>query len=162
MHAKMKLVYRRWNLDERSGNNWTLERPIHRVDRVLGFFSSRSNWNSPIPSPASEFDSGGRDTIACGRVDGGSQFRRGDRYCGTLYMHIHLQGFLSTDFQRFFYRRFGPLSLLTGLGREQESPAGDEEQQLLSTQIRALEEAKSLCKLKYKLFAKQTLRCSCF
>jgi hypothetical protein len=51
MHAKMKLVYRRWNLEERSGNNWTLERPIHRVDRVLGFFSSRSNWDSPSPHP---------------------------------------------------------------------------------------------------------------
>jgi hypothetical protein len=48
---------------------------------------------------------------------------------------------------KIFYRRFGPLSLLTGLGREQ-SPAGDEEQQLLTTQIRALEEAKSLCELK--------------
>ncbi len=54
MHAKMKLVYRRWNLDERSGNNRTLERPIHRVDRVLGFFSSRSNWDYHTPSPASE------------------------------------------------------------------------------------------------------------
>ncbi len=27
---------------------------IHRVDRVLGFFSSRLNWDSPTPSPAGE------------------------------------------------------------------------------------------------------------
>ncbi len=27
---------------------------IHRVDRVLGFFSSRPNWDSPTPSPAGE------------------------------------------------------------------------------------------------------------
>jgi hypothetical protein len=56
-----------------------------------------------------------------------------------------------------FYCWFGPLSLLTGLGREQ-SPAGDEEKQLFSTQIRALEEAKSLCKFKCafcKLFLDQ-------
>jgi len=26
----------------------------HRVDRVLSFFSSRWNWDSPIPSPAGE------------------------------------------------------------------------------------------------------------
>ncbi len=62
-------------------------------------------------------------------------------------------------FSRIFCCRFGPLSLLTGLGREQ-SPAGDEEQQLLTTQIRALEEAKSLCKFKYKLFAKKTITCT--
>jgi hypothetical protein len=27
----------------------------HRVGRVLSFFSSRRNWNSPNPSPAGEF-----------------------------------------------------------------------------------------------------------
>jgi hypothetical protein len=26
----------------------------HRVDRMLGFFSSRTNWDSPTPSPADE------------------------------------------------------------------------------------------------------------
>jgi hypothetical protein len=39
----------------------------HRVDRVLGFFSSRPNWDlPPIPSPAGEyvppFGSGGGET----------------------------------------------------------------------------------------------------
>jgi hypothetical protein len=29
-------------------------KPQSKVDRVLGFFSSRSNWNSPTPSPAGE------------------------------------------------------------------------------------------------------------
>jgi hypothetical protein len=46
---------------------------MHRVDRVLSFFSSRRNWDSPIPSPAGEcppsFGSGwgGGGTLACGR-----------------------------------------------------------------------------------------------
>jgi len=31
-----------------------LEDVDHRVDRVLGFFSSRPNWDSPTPSPADE------------------------------------------------------------------------------------------------------------
>jgi hypothetical protein len=39
----------------------------HRVGRVLSFFSSRRNWDSPNPSPAGEcapppFGSGGRGT----------------------------------------------------------------------------------------------------
>jgi hypothetical protein len=38
--------------------------PSHRVRRVLSFFSSRRNWDSPNPSPAREcpppFGSGGR------------------------------------------------------------------------------------------------------
>ncbi len=31
----------------------------HRVDKVLGFFSSRPNWDSPTPSPLPPFSSGG-------------------------------------------------------------------------------------------------------
>jgi hypothetical protein len=41
----------------------------HRVGRVLSFFSSRRNWDSPNPSPAGEcvpplFGSVGRGTLA--------------------------------------------------------------------------------------------------
>ncbi len=28
--------------------------PLHRVGRVLSFFSSRRNWDSPNPAPAGE------------------------------------------------------------------------------------------------------------
>jgi hypothetical protein len=48
----------------------------HRVDRVLGFFSSRPNWDSPAPSTAGEcvpppplVGGGGGDTLACGWGD---------------------------------------------------------------------------------------------
>ena len=63
----------------------------HRVDRVLGFFSSRPNWDSPTPSPAGECVpltlgsvGGGGYALVCGRGLGESQFRRGDRHCCTL------------------------------------------------------------------------------
>jgi hypothetical protein len=48
----------------------------HRVGRVLSFFSSRRNWDSPNPSPAGEcsapppFGSGGRGTLAGERGGG--------------------------------------------------------------------------------------------
>ncbi len=47
----------------------------HRVDRVLGFFSSRPKWDSPTPAPAGEYAPpplfpGGGDTLACGRRGG--------------------------------------------------------------------------------------------
>ncbi len=50
-----------------------------RVDRVLGFFSSRPNWYSRIPSPAGECvpsrlvqsAQGEGYTLACGRGGGG-------------------------------------------------------------------------------------------
>ncbi len=64
----------------------------HRVDRVLGFFSSRPNWDSPTPSTPSvcappRFGGGG-GTLACGRRDVGSKFRRGDRHSGTLDINL--------------------------------------------------------------------------
>jgi hypothetical protein len=40
------------------------------VDRVLGCFASRLNWDTPTPSPAGEtppFGSGVGDPLACGR-----------------------------------------------------------------------------------------------
>jgi hypothetical protein len=47
----------------------------HRVGRVLSFFSSRRNWDSPNPSPAGEyapppFGTGGRGTLAGERGGG--------------------------------------------------------------------------------------------
>jgi hypothetical protein len=58
---------------------------IHRVGRVLSFFSSRRNWDSPNPSPAGECapstGSGRRGTLAGERGVGGlgeSKFPRGD------------------------------------------------------------------------------------
>jgi hypothetical protein len=66
----------------------------HRVGRVLSFFSSRQNWDSPNPSPAGEcalpprFGSGGRGTLPGERRGGESQFQRGDIHCGNLYTHF--------------------------------------------------------------------------
>jgi hypothetical protein len=54
----------------------------HRVDRVLGFFSSRPNWNPPLPHPQASvfpplwFRGEGTDSLA-GEVVGGYQFRGG-------------------------------------------------------------------------------------
>jgi hypothetical protein len=66
----------------------------HRVDRVLGFFSSRPNWDprSPhlqtgvFPPPLVPLG----DTLTRGRGDEGSQFVRGDRPCGTLGTYLVL------------------------------------------------------------------------
>jgi hypothetical protein len=70
----------------------------HRVDRVLGFFSNRPNWDSPTSPPhqlasvsSPSFVSGwggGGYTLACGRGCGGSQFRRGDGHCATLGIYV--------------------------------------------------------------------------
>ncbi len=58
----------------------------HRVDRVLDFFSSRPNWDSPTPSPAGEcvppplvpLEGGGGHSLAEQGV-GESQFGQGNR-----------------------------------------------------------------------------------
>ncbi len=66
---------------------------IHRVDRVLRFFSSRRNGDSPTPSPpgdcAPPFGSreGGGATLACG--NGGSPNYNEETYC-TLWYSIYL------------------------------------------------------------------------
>ncbi len=62
---------------------------LHGVNRVLCFFSSRPNFDPPLPHlqprvPPPPFGSGGRDTLACGRGVGGSQLGQWDRHCGTL------------------------------------------------------------------------------
>ncbi len=94
MHAKMKLVYRRWNLDERSGNNWTLERPIHRVDRVLSFFSCRPNWDSPTPSPASEcappmVPGGGAQSLVREEIEGPNSDEGIDTVVLYICIYVH-------------------------------------------------------------------------
>jgi hypothetical protein len=72
--------------------NWWKTLP-HRVGRVLSFFSSRQNWDSPNPLPAGEsappplIPRGGAHSLARKGV-GESQFRRGDIHCGTLYMYV--------------------------------------------------------------------------
>jgi hypothetical protein len=62
-----------------------LDVDYHRVDRVLGFFSSRLNWDPPplhpqaVVLPPPRFQ----------RESGGSQFGRGDRHCGTLWVCVY-------------------------------------------------------------------------
>ncbi len=57
------------------------QRFIHRVGRVLSFFSSRRNWDSPNPSLAGE------------RGVWESQFRRGDIHCGrVLFIYTYFVG----------------------------------------------------------------------
>jgi hypothetical protein len=50
----------------------------HKIGRVLSFFFSRQNWDSPTPSPAGEcapppWSGGGAHSLA-GEGVGGSQF----------------------------------------------------------------------------------------
>ncbi len=66
----------------------------HRVGRVLSFFSSRWNWDSPtpplqasVPSPSPRFWGGGTHSLAREGL-GESQFRRGGIHCGTLYIYV--------------------------------------------------------------------------
>ncbi len=65
----------------------------HRVNRMLGFFSSRPNWDSPTPSPAGEcvlspLVQGGKHRLR----EGGSHLRRGYRHCGTLGIYVICTG----------------------------------------------------------------------
>ncbi len=72
--------------------------PQHRVGRVLSFFSSRRNWDSPNPSspgecapPPPPVMSGGAHSL--GREGlGVSQFRRGDiLYTVVLFIYMHVR-----------------------------------------------------------------------
>ncbi len=63
-----------------SGNVQSHSKYTHRVDIVLGFFSSRPNWDPPNSSTAGECVTpslfrGGGGTLACGRGGGGVQIR---------------------------------------------------------------------------------------
>ncbi len=62
---------------------------------MLGFFSSRRNWDSPAPSPTGEclppplwFRREGQTRFRERGWRGGSQFRREDRHCDTLGMYV--------------------------------------------------------------------------
>ncbi len=55
-------------------------------------FSSRWNWDSPTPLAAGEcvpppFGPGGRAHSLAAKGVGESQFQRGDRHCGALYIY---------------------------------------------------------------------------
>jgi len=56
----------------------------HRVGRVLSFFSSRRNWDSPNPSVAGECGPPFVPGVGAHSLARESQFRRGDMHCGTL------------------------------------------------------------------------------
>ncbi len=64
---------------------------------MLGFFSSRLNWD-PTPSPAGECDplpfAPGEERGRGG--GGGSQFGRGDRHCGTLGINKYVLYYFTT------------------------------------------------------------------
>ncbi len=93
----------------------------HRVDRVLGFFSSRPNWDTPPPHlftrrrvcPFPVTNGGGGKVLLRTRgktlwfsryictlwwwthspaVEGRSQLGRGDRHCGSPGMHFFGEG----------------------------------------------------------------------
>jgi hypothetical protein len=64
----------------------------HRVGRVLSFFSSRRNWDSPtpypqasVPTPPFGWGAGGAHSLTREGL-GESQFRRGNIHSGTPYI----------------------------------------------------------------------------
>ncbi len=67
----------------------------NRVGRVLSYFSSRRNWNSPTPSPVGEcapppptlVPRGG--TLAGGRGGWGSPNSDEGKYTLVLYIHMY-------------------------------------------------------------------------
>ncbi len=89
----------------------------HRVDRVPRFFSSRWNWDSPIPSPAGEFVPPstlwfrGDGHISLRERGGGSQFQRGDIHCGTPGILYTLSG--KPSLERFVALWYWPLNMTT-------------------------------------------------
>jgi hypothetical protein len=90
-------------------NRWT-----QRVDRVLGFFSSRPNWDPPPPphpqaSVSHFWFRGGGNTLACGRGGGGFPIRtRGQTlWCSRyikLYTYFVVLDITYCDWLNFFER----------------------------------------------------------
>ncbi len=67
----------------------TVEQVYSLVGKVLSFFSSLRNWDSPNPSPAGECGpSRGRAHSLAREVVGESQFRRRDIHRGTVYIYV--------------------------------------------------------------------------
>ncbi len=63
----------------------------HRVDRVLGFYSSRPIGTHPPPQPTASVSPtlvSGRTHSLAGEGLVGSQFGRGNIYCGTLGIYV--------------------------------------------------------------------------
>jgi hypothetical protein len=82
------------NSDSNSNNSLFLfYEKNHRVDRALGFFSSRRNWDPPIASPAGDCAPPppplflGEGYIRLREWEW-SQFGRGDRHCGTPGIYV--------------------------------------------------------------------------
>jgi hypothetical protein len=100
----MKRVEPKASCFRRKEKQVLVDREGRRVDRVLGFLSSRPNWDSPTPSPAGKcvppsFGSGGLEyTLACGRRSGGggSQFRRG--YTCTVHGTLGIYVLYTTEY----------------------------------------------------------------
>jgi hypothetical protein len=61
---------------------------MHRVGRVLSFFSSRRNWGSHTSSPEQASVTLSLPLGSGGEGVGEFQFRRGDRHCGTLGIYV--------------------------------------------------------------------------
>jgi len=80
-----------WAHKFKNVSNLLILRQTHRVGRVLGFFSSRWNWDSPDPPVLG----GGTHTLAREGL-GDSQFRWGDIHCGTLYITYFVLQTLAT------------------------------------------------------------------
>ncbi len=61
----------------------------HRVGRVLSFFSSRRNWDSPTPTAPPPFGPGGEGTLSCGRGVGGVPIpTRGHTLWCSIYLGL--------------------------------------------------------------------------
>jgi hypothetical protein len=77
----------------------------HRVDRVLGYFSSRRNWDTPTQpagvSARPPFGSGG-DTLARGRGEGPNSDE------GPVYVYFVYRGRVNIERKR--KSKLGPLS----------------------------------------------------
>jgi hypothetical protein len=81
----------------------------HRVDRVLSFYSSRWNWNSPTPSPAGSVppahppfgsEGGGGHTRLRERGMGGGEDPKSD--AAMYFLAIVIKQYPSDIFNKFF------------------------------------------------------------
>ncbi len=85
---------------------------LHRVGRMLSFFSSRLNWDSPPPEPQVSVSPhplirGGRAHSLTGEGLGESQFWRGDIWCSIFIRTLWLAALLTYQFVQ---TKYPPLS----------------------------------------------------
>jgi hypothetical protein len=80
-------------LNTMSKVEWTVQSTERERGRVLSFFSSRRNWDSPNPSHEGECvippGSGGNHTLAGERGVGRVPIPTRDIHCGTLAIHMY-------------------------------------------------------------------------